>query len=50
MRAHRFPSNKTGSDVKVSTWRTFAKSLATFAFRDLFNAKGRKGIRKGTQS
>jgi len=30
--------------------RTFAKSLANFAFRDLFNAKECKGIRKGTPS
>jgi len=33
---------------RSSALRTFARSLATFAFTDLLNAKERKGIRKGT--
>ena len=35
---------------RSSGFAYFAKSLATFAFRDLFNAKERKGFRKGRQS
>jgi len=35
--------------MTVQPLRTFAESLASFAFIDLFNAKARKGFRKGTQ-